>query len=223
MKKSLISIIPLIIFLSACNTKNENTSESNSEVTSLVENDSASENTSTKENDSSSEEESISEVESIESETPSEGSGSEEIFTEVSFTPDFAPSPVSSGYPDDQVINVNNYSFFVSEMVLNNGKYKTDTIQMKKGTSYLYNKTPLHGKLIITLLKNVTTAGDYTGYFNVYVGNNENPTSSLLEGTKNEDETTVTYTYLDAVKYSYFTIKNESDYATYTLSFTWSK
>lgn len=146
------------------------------------------------------------------------------------------PEPNKGTYPGDGVFSLGTSSFAYHDIMKNTGKYKPkETIQMKKATGYIQSTTSISADLSISIYGNVFTnkngTTDGTVLPTVYgfktapeVGEFSSGVvltpSDLSPAVQNGQVSTATY--LDSKSYSYFAIVNESRYAQYLDSITFT-
>lgn len=151
-----------------------------------------------------------------------------EVIKSFSLNPNLVPGNVDGSYPIDGDFSCGEVSFYFSNVMKNEGKYSSNTIQMKKAIGYFYNINPIDGELTISLMKN-----SYKDYANdVYVNTHTAPkvyasnsstfseyvlTYEVLE----ENDTEITYKYNNLDSFKYFKIANESGYAQYLTKVEW--
>ena len=215
MNKKLFLLIPLILSLGACNQK---AAESNTSSDELSEN----------------YEETIIPV-SEDSEESSESTTDSQEEVDIAYatiTPDLAPKDNNGGYPNDgELVTLEGSEFSYSRIMKNTGKFKpVDTIQFSnegKGSGFIYNTTPIKGKLTITIMKNYVeyTQTDMSGELSVYVKDSlDTPLAQALEPvSKVEEDGKYIFTYQENVELHYYRIINMSEYAVYATSIIWSE
>ena len=201
---------------------------------------------SNKPSDTSDSEEDVSEnSEVIESEEGPESQESEpsiseeesETEAENDFILDYSsfPAQTGSGYPADQDITSEGYSFHVSNCCQNTGKFSPiSVIQMRKQNAYFYNTVALNGKLTIEVMVNTFTdyqnggvEVDATICPTIYRASTQSGLESaspinITQGTLNEEGNIKTFVLNTESGVSYFKLANESSYAQYIRSVTWS-
>ena len=215
MNKKLFLLIPLILSLGACNQK------------------AAESNTSSDELSESYEETIISVSEDSEESSESTTDSQEEVdIAYATITPDLAPNDNNGGYPNDgELVTLEGSEFSYSRIMKNTGKFKpVDTIQFSnegKGSGFIYNTTPIKGKLTITIMKNYVeyTQTDMSGELSVYVKDSlDTPLAQALEPvSKVEEDGKYIFTYQENVELHYYRIINMSEYAVYATSIIWSE
>ena len=215
MNKKLFLLIPLILSLGACNQK------------------AADSNTSSDELSESYEETIISVSEDSEESSESTTDSQEEVdIAYATITPDLAPNDNNGGYPNDgELVTLEGSEFSYSRIMKNTGKFKpVDTIQFSnegKGSGFIYNTTPIKGKLTITIMKNYVeyTQTDMSGELSVYVKDSlDTPLAQALEPvSKVEEDGKYIFTYQENVELHYYRIINMSEYAVYATSIIWSE
>lgn len=85
---------------------------------------------------------------------------------------------------------------------------QAETIQMKKGSSYIYLKTKIKAEVSLTLLDK----GDYTGIPTIYFGDVENSRDNKINKHRVESLSDIKYTFeVDG----YLTIADEDSFALY--------
>ncbi|HBE99222.1 MAG TPA: hypothetical protein DDW18_04265 [Firmicutes bacterium] len=118
------------------------------------------------------------------------------------------PERASQGYPEDQEISSSDGSvFFVSSCMQGGGKGE-GCVQMKKESSFFYNRSKLAGTVTFKILQN----GAYTGIPTIYEGDGEHPLEKKISLEMTQKEEWNLYT---GEIHSYFTFANESSYAIY--------
>ena len=220
MNKKLFLLIPFILSLGACNQK---ATDSNTSKESIETSDELSE----------SYEESIIPVsEDSEEQSESEDSQEEVDIAYATITPDLAPNDNNGGYPNDgELVTLEGSEFSYSRIMKNTGKFKpVVTIQFSnegQGSGFIYNTTPIKGKLTITIMKNYVeyTQTDMSGELSVYVKDSlDTPLAQALEPvSKVEEDGKYIFTYQENVELHYYRIINMSEYAVYATSIIWSE
>ena len=227
MNKKLLLILPLIVFLGACNNQPSGDKESSAVESSdvLVPSDIESEDESLE--DSS---EDLSEEESSGETSIEESSEEQEEATFATITADLAPEPVGSGYPEAGTLKTTEGAVFCYDSIMKNtGKYSFDTIQFrspKKGDAgRIENETPVKGTLEIAIVKNYVAYNqtDMSGELTVSVKSKKDGTLREIEAVSLGDVDGIYYFTYETVTESYYVIENLSDYAVYATSICWSE
>ena len=223
MKKLTLLLASLFLFV-GCSKANREESQKESQDESSSDVVVSSEETSSSEVISS-EESSIEESsEEASSEASSSETSSEEELLSYSLNVNAVPAQEGSGYPDDQDITDSGFSFSISDIFKNTGKFSTTTIQFKKQTGTIKTKTALYKNVVIEVMKNYISYSDtdLTGELSVYAGNDVSSLTNKLEFTEEKGETVYTYSYANPEGYRFFKIVNETGNAQYAKSITWS-
>ncbi len=189
MKKQIIALFSLLLLIS-CGTKEQDSTNTKPSST-----ESNSQETST---DTSS----LSDTESSE-----ESKSESKAVKKYTFTSDNIPATEQSGYNYNFEFTQDGFTLFGDCMQRGNGDW-ANTIQMKKGISYFYNKTMATGTITLSVLDK----GDYTGVPTIYVGDSENPTSAIEWESKKQESNSIIY---QAKFTNYFKISDESSHALY--------
>lgn len=145
--------------------------------------------------------------------TASDSTATEEQKTEThvakkyTITSNDIPTTDQSKYNNEFDFEHDGFSLFGDYMQRGNGDW-ANTIQMKKGVSYFYNKTMATGTITLSVLDK----GEYTGTPTIYVGDSENPSAAIDWESKKQESNAIIY---QANFTNYFKISNESGYALY--------
>ena len=170
------------------------------------------------------------------SEEESESQDSEVEGGHLSFNCTYVPSSSGTGYPDDQDIDVEGYTFAISN-VQSTGS-STDkfpnSIQMKKNAGFFMNKTALPGSITIIVMVNhftqynqgVPTDVDATVCPAIYSattleGLGAATKVNLTQGTLNEAQGEMTYS-LEGSQNRFYKFMNDTSYAIYLKEVSWS-
>ncbi len=164
------------------------------------------------------------EIQNSESE-PEISESEPDIQLEESFeiSPSNIPPSNAGQYPPAGEYDVNGKMFYLNDVMLNTGKYSVNTIQMKKQSSYMYNVTEMRFvTLTITIMKN-----EYQAVMHkvpeVYVSEEVNVWNDKASHTSEHDNgDSIVYTFDGLLDYRYYKIANESSYAQYVTSITWT-
>ncbi len=189
MKKQIIALFSLLLLVS-CGAKEQTSAD--------AKNSSTESNTQTPSTDNNS----VSNTES--SEEPKSESTIAKTYT---FTSENIPTTEQSKYNNEFEFTQEGFTLFGDYIQRGNGDW-ANTIQMKKGVSYFYNKTKATGTITLSLLDK----GDYTGVPTIYVGDAENPSSTIEWEIKKQESNAIIY---QAKFTNYFKISDESSYALY--------
>ncbi len=169
------------------------------------------------------------------SEEESENQDSEVEGGVLAFNHTYLPSGSGSGYPDNQDIGVEGYTFAISSIQSTGSSTDKfpNSIQMKKNAGFFMNKTALAGSITITVLVNifpqyidgVPTNVDATACPAIYSaatleGLGAATKISLTEGTLNDTEDEKTYS-LEASQNRFYKFMNDTPYAIYVKEVRW--
>ncbi len=189
MKKQIIALFSLLLLVSCGAKEQTSTDAKNSSTESSIHIPSTDDN-------------SASNTES--SEEPKSESTIAKTYT---FTSENIPTTEQSKYNNEFEFTQEGFTLFGDYIQRGNGDW-ANTIQMKKGVSYFYNKTKATGTITLSLLDK----GDYTGVPTIYVGDAENPSSTIEWEIKKQESNAIIY---QAKFTNYFKISDESSYALY--------
>ncbi len=189
MKKQIIALFSLLLLVS-CGTKEQTSTD--------AKNSSTESNTQTPSTDNNS----VSNTESSE-ESKSEST----VAKTYTFTSENIPTTEQSKYNNEFEFTQEGFTLFGDYIQRGNGDW-ANTIQMKKGVSYFYNMTKATGTITLSVLDK----GDYTGVPTIYVGDAENPSTSMEWEIKKQESNAIIY---QANFTNYFKISDESSYALY--------
>ncbi len=189
MKKQIIALFSLLLLVSCGAKEQTSTDAKNSSTESNIQIPSTDNN-------------SVSNTESSK-ESKSEST----IAKTYTFTSENIPTTEQSKYNNEFEFTQEGFTLFGDYIQRGNGDW-ANTIQMKKGVSYFYNKTKATGTITLSLLDK----GDYTGVPTIYVGDAENPSSTIEWEIKKQESNAIIY---QAKFTNYFKISDESSYALY--------
>lgn len=191
MKKQIIALFSLLLLVS-CENKEQTSSESIPDTTGNTSEKAPTESSATSDSTASSE---------------SENKSDAPATKKYTFTNEDIPETGQSKYNNEFDFSHDGFDLFGDYMQRGTGDY-ANTIQMKKGVSYFYNKTMATGTITLSVLDK----GEYTGVPTIYVGNTENPTESIEWESKKQESNAIIYT---AKFTNYFKVSDESSYALY--------
>lgn len=136
------------------------------------------------------------------------------------------PEQIGSGYPEDQIISIEDYKFAISKVCTAKGKFESTLgsegkyLQLKKQESSIIGMSSMSlTKIIIEEYINSSSySGDLTQEL-VVEASNDKTNYNTIASTKEVHDTTWTLTY-DLSNYNYVNFLNESNYAIYLSSIT---
>ncbi len=189
MKKQIIALFSLLLLVS-CGAKEQTSTD--------AKNSSTESNTQTPSTDNNS---------AFDTESSKESKSESTVAKTYTFTSENIPTTEQSKYNNEFEFTQEGFTLFGDYIQRGNGDW-ANTIQMKKGVSYFYNKTKATGTITLSLLDK----GDYTGVPTIYVGDAENPSSTIEWEIKKQESNAIIY---QAKFTNYFKISDESSYALY--------
>lgn len=189
MKKQIIALFSLLLLVSCGAKEQTSTDAKNSSTESNIQIPSTDDNS------------------AFDTESSEEPKSESTIAKTYTFTSENIPTTEQSKYNNEFEFTQEGFTLFGDYIQRGNGDW-ANTIQMKKGVSYFYNKTKATGTITLSLLDK----GDYTGVPTIYVGDAENPSSTIEWEIKKQESNAIIY---QAKFTNYFKISDESSYALY--------